>query len=115
MKNNLISYKAQYIFAFIPFVGLLIDWIVSWFNIYKTTKNRKYIFIHWLIWIIPMILTFGILIVCYFFLLVKITNRQLFMISCLLVSYLTCVIISYSAIFIAKKIIDTYNKRILTE
>lgn len=115
MKNRLISYKTQCFFALIPFVGLLIDWIVSWFNIYKTTKSKKYVFIHYITWIIPIIITFGIFAFCYFFLLIKITNRNMFIFSCLVSSYLACIIITYFSIFIAKKIIEAYNKRIISE
>lgn len=115
MKSRLVSYKAQCFFALIPFVGLLIDWIISWLNIYKTTKSRKYVFIHYITWIIPIIITVGIFAFCYFFLILKITNRTMFIFSCLASSYLTCIIIAYFSISIAKKIIATYNEKIIAE
>ena len=115
MKNKFVSYRTCSLLSLIPFIGFLIAWLLSWLTIYKVTKDRKYIFLHYLIWILPMIISGGLFAVCYFSLFAKIANQQLLILCTLIGAYLVCVIIAYSAIFIAKKIIDNYNKKMLSE
>ncbi len=99
-----------YFLVLIPIIGFFIAWIYSWFTIYKITKGIKYVFLHFVFWIIPLCLA-GSLIVAYFMMGVLNQNEFLKMIIGIIVSYVAILIMSISSISISKVIIEAYNKK----
>ena len=108
MNKNLISYKNLYYLSLIPFLGFFIAWICSWTNIYHRTKDRKYIFLHFIIWIVPICIASGIIVIVMITLMVNI-SPSMYKIYGLIVSYVACLIMSISCVGISKGIINRYD------
>ena len=108
MSKKLIPYKILYYLSLIPFLGLLIAWVCSWLNIYRSTNSKKYIFIHYLIWILPMCIVGVIVVICVMTFMGNLT--PLWKTICgLVISYVACLIMSISCVSIANGIIKKYD------
>lgn len=112
MSKKVISYKAQYYLALIPYIGLFIAWITSWVNIQRKTNNKKYIFLHFVIWIFPMCLAGGLVTVSVLTFMVNL-SQLLYKICGLTVIYVASLIMSISCVGISKGIIDNYDSEII--
>ena len=108
MSNKFISYKTQCYLALIPYIGLLIAWITSWINIYLRTRQKKYIFIHYIIWVLPMCLVGGLLAFSTIMLKDNL-SFQTYSVCILIIGYVACFIMSFLAIVISKFIIQKYD------
>ena len=108
MSKNLISYKMQYYLSLIPFVGLFIAWITSWINIWRKTKDKKYIFLHYIIWILPLCIAGGFIAVCALTFMSNLPQPG-YTICALLVSYVACLMMSLSCIAISKVLISKFD------
>lgn len=111
MNKKLISYKILYYLSLIPFLGLIIAWICSWLNIYRRTNDRKYVFLHYLIWIFPMCIASGIVVISVMTFMVEL-SPMMKMICGLVIGYIACLIMSISCIGISKGIINKYDSKI---
>ncbi len=112
MSKKLISYKVLYYLSLIPFLGLLIAWICSWLNIYHRTDDRKYVFLHFLIWIFPMCIVGVIVVICTMTFMVGLSSMMK-TICGLVISYVACLIMSISCIRISKWLISKYDQKII--
>ena len=112
MTKKLISYKILYYLSLIPFLGLLIAWLCSWFNIYRRTNDRKYVFLHSLIWIFPMCIVGVIVGICSMTFMVELSPIMK-TICGLIIGYVACLIMSISSIAISKGIISRYDLKII--
>ncbi len=111
MKKQIISYKLQNFLAMIPIFGVVVVWLIAWFNIYRTTKNRLYVFLHYLIWLIPMIIVgLAVYVICFYFIR-NINDLTIKKILFLIMSYFACLIMALSALGVEKGIIERYNKK----
>lgn len=106
-------FVVQYFLALIPFVGLFISIICVWNRIYKITHSRKYILLHYLIAIIPLIIMFILSCVLFFNLFVKLES-PLRDILILVTAYICYAVSALCSVYIGKRIIDRYNiKRVI--
>lgn len=112
MSKNLIFYKMQYYLSLIPFVGLFIAWITSWINIWRTTKDKKYIFLHYILCILPMCIVGGLVAICAMTFIPSLT-ATIRVVCGVIIGYIACLIMSVSSIFISKIIIDKYDLKFL--
>ncbi len=109
--KRIICYKLQYLLSLVPFVGLFIAWGCSWVNIYRTTQNKRSIFIHFCIWLIPICIIGGMLILSAYVMF----NHDIVLkvIVGLIVSYISCLILAIFCIEIARGIIVRSEKKFL--
>lgn len=112
MTKKLISYKILYYLSLIPFLGVLIAWLCSWLNIYRRTNDRKYVFLHFLIWIFPMCIVGVIVGICSMTFMVELSPIMK-TICGLIIGYVACLIMSISSIAISKGIISRYDSKII--
>ena len=112
MSKNLISYKKQYYLSLIPIVGFLIAWITSWINIWRRTKDKKYIFLHYILWILPMCIVGGLVAVCAMTFMPSLTATMRVVFG-FIIGYIACLIMSVSSIFISQIIIDKYDSKFI--
>lgn len=112
MNKKKISYKIQYYLSLIPFVGFLIAWIISWINIYRKTNDRKYVFLHFIIWLLPMCIAGG-LVALYTVTFMPCLEPILKTVLGIIVSYAACLIMAISCIGISKWIIDRYDSKFI--
>ena len=108
MDKKLISYKKLYYLSLIPILGLLIAWLCSWLNIYRRTNDRKYVFFHFLIWIIPICIAGGVVVISLMTFMGKL-SPLMYKICGVIISYVSCLIMSISCIGISKGIISQYD------
>ena len=112
MSKKFISYKFLYYLSLIPFLGLLIAWICSWLNIYRSTDDRKYVFLHFLIWIFPMCIVGVIVGICAITFMVGL-SPMMKTICGLVIGYVACVIMSISCIGISKWLISKNDQNMI--
>lgn len=112
MDKKIIPYHILYYLSLIPYIGFLIAWICSWVNIFRKTNHRKYIFYHYVFWLIPLCVAGGLVTVCLLTFMDALSVEWKF-ISALGLSYIACLIMSVSCIFIAKKITDRYDLKFM--
>ena len=110
MNKKLISYKILYYLSLIPLLGLLIAWLCSWVNIYLRTNDRKYVFLHALIWIFPMCIVGVIVGISAMTFMVNLTPI-LKTICGLVIGYVACLIMSISCIGISKGLISKFDSK----
>ena len=110
--KKIISYKILYYLSLIPFLGLFIAWICSWLNIYRRTNDRKYVFLHCLIWILPICIAGGIAAVSSMTFMVNLSPIMKTVFG-LVIGYIACLIMSISCIAISKWIISKYDLKII--
>mgnify|MGYP005762513175 CR=1 FL=1 len=107
--SKVCSYKLQYFLALVPFLGIFINIGFAWYNIYKITKKRIYIFLHFLLFIVPLIIFFSIAVLCIFFVnKVNIIGLRIFLY--ILVSYITFLILAVASVAIERGIIERYKR-----
>ena len=104
LNKQIISYKLQYVLSLIPFIGLIIIWIISWCNIFKITKNKLYVFLHSIIWAIPLLI-YAIVFVVICINLIKPIDSNMRQIIFIISSYIVVMACALSAIEIEKRII----------
>lgn len=112
MSEKVVIKKFKYFFSLIPFISLIIAWIMSWVAIYKATGQRKFIFYHYIIWSIMMIIFFIIFIVLYNLIFSKYTIIFQ-VISSIICLYVVSIILSILALMIAKTIIEKYYLKVV--
>ena len=112
MNKKFIPFKILYYLSLIPFLGLLISWVCSWLNIYNRTGDRKYIFLHFLIWIFPMCIVGAIVGVCTTTFMVNL-SMSLKTIWGLIIGYFAFLIMSISCVGISQGIIKKFDKNSL--
>lgn len=103
-------FDIQIYIALIPFVGLFVSTVCVWCKIYKITHCRKYMLLHYLLVIIPLVLMVGLFSVLYFSLIVSL-NETLRNILTLVVAYICYAISSLCSVFIGKRIVYRYNEK----
>ena len=108
VNKKLVSYKILYYLSLIPFLGLLVVWPCSWLNIYHRTNNRKYVFLHYLIWIFPICIVGVIVGICSMTFMVEL-SPMMKTICGLIIGYIACLIMSISCIGISKGIISKFD------
>ena len=108
LNKQIISYKLQYVLSLIPFIGLIIIWIISWCNIFKITKNKLYVFLHSIIWAISLLI-YAIVFVVICINLIKPIDSNMRQIIFIISSYIVVVACALSAIEIEKRIIKKFN------
>ena len=108
MSKNFISFKVLYYLSLIPFLGLIVVWISSWVNIYRRTNDKKYVFLHYLIWIIPICIAGGVAGVCMMTFMINL-SPTMYIICGLGVAYIACLIMAISCVKISKEIISKYD------
>lgn len=110
MNKKLVSYKILYYLSLIPFLGLLVAWLCSWLNIYRRTNDRKYVFLHFLIWIFPMCIVGAIVGICSMTFMVEL-SPMMKTICGLIIGYVACLIMSISCIGISKGLISKFDSK----
>lgn len=110
MSKRILSCKVQYYLSLIPFLGFFIAWISSWWNIYRRTNDKKYIFLHFIIWILPMCIAGAVVAISIITFMTNLSPLA-YKICGLLISYVACLIMAFSAILISKKIIKKFESR----
>ena len=108
MNKKLVSYKKLYYLSLIPLLGLLIVWLCSWVNIYRRTNDRKYVFLHYLIWIFPIGIVGSIVGICSMTFMVKL-SPVIKTICGLIIGYVACLIMSISCVGISKCLISKFE------
>ncbi|MBE7061922.1 MAG: hypothetical protein E7382_05240 [Clostridiales bacterium] len=108
MDERVVISRSKYLLTLIPFIGFFIAWIVAWRSIYKTTQEKKYIIIHYVIWVVVSIIFFVIFIISYVLFISKLATFLKLLLT-LLVLYIVLVMMSLSALAIAKGIIEKYE------
>lgn len=111
MNKRIISYKLQNYLALIPFLGFLIIWFIAWLNIYRSTKSKAYVLLHFILWCIPMLITAIAFALISSNFIIKISTYALYIISILITLYFCLLIWALSALGIEKGIIERYNKK----
>ena len=111
MSKKIISYKLLSYLSLVPVIGFLIAWLCSWINIYRQTRKRKYIFLHYIIWLLPLCMVGGVLYICIVIFMANFTSQQK-IICGLVLSYFAGVMMAISSIGISKGIIDKYNLKL---
>ena len=112
MSKQLISYKTQYYLSLIPFFDVLITWITAWINIWRKTNDKKYIFLHYILWILPMCIAGGLVAVCAMTFMPNLSPTMRTVCG-LIIGYIACLIMSASSVLISKIIIDKYDLKVL--
>ena len=112
MSKKFISYKFLYYLSLIPFLGLLIAWLCSWVNIYRRTNDRKYVFLHALIWVFPMCIVGAIVGICSMTFMVGL-SPMMKTICGLFIGYVACLIMSISCIGISKWLISKNDQKMI--
>lgn len=110
MNKKIISYKLLCYLSLIPVIGFFIAWPCSWVNIYRQTRSKKYIFLHYIIWLLPVCMVGIILYICIVTFMSSFTLQQKFICG-LVFSYFAVVMMALSSIGISKGIIDKYNSK----
>ena len=108
MNKKMISYKLVCYLSLIPVIGFFIAWPCSWINIYRQTRSKKYIFLHYIIWLLSVCMVGVILYICIVTFMASFTSQQKFICG-LVLSYFAGVMMALSSIGISKGIIDKYN------
>ena len=108
MQKKIIPYKILYLLSLIPVLGMLVAWLCSWLNIYRKTADKKYIFLHYVLWMLAFC-GLGVFIAIYVIVVVPIFNEQLKFIFGLMLGYLVCLISAIACVCISKRIIKKYD------
>ena len=107
-----VNYKLQFILASIPFLGVVPAWIMSWMDIHKTTNNKKYVFIHAVLWLLSLGVLGALLSLEIVWLMPK--WEEYGKIICFVSAFIICLLMGYSSIWLKKGIIGFYNKKMLS-
>ena len=110
MVKKFLSSKTQCFLALIPYIGFFIAWICSWINIFLKTKQLKYVFLHYFIFILPMCLAGGLIVISMMTFMDKL-SFELYRICALILAYVACLIMAFSSIAISRFIIKKYELR----
>ncbi len=108
MDGRIVINRSKYLLTLIPLIGFFIAWIVAWRSIYKTTKEKKYIIIHYTIWAVLLIIFFVIFIISYVLFISKLATFFKLLLT-LISLYIVFVMMSLSALAIAKGIIEKHE------
>ncbi len=105
------KFKLLYLLSLIPLFGFFIAWVGSWIIMQKETKSKKYVFIHYFIWIIPLCVAGGIVVAGNFLTInLSFTVRTIILITaCVLALY----IMAFSCVYIAEKIVYKFNEKVI--
>ena len=106
-----LSYKQKYTLASIPFLGMVIALFISWFDIYRSTKSKKYVLAHYLLLFLPLLCVLALFVLVGEFLQPRLGEYWLIVI--LVVSLIACLGIGYLSVFLEQKVIEYYNKKTL--
>ena len=106
------DYKLQFILASIPFLGIVPACIISWMDIHKITNNKKYVFIHGVLWLLFVGILGALLSLEIVWLMPK--WEEYGKIICIVSAFIICLLMGYFSIWLEKAIIDFYNKKILS-
>ena len=108
MSKKLISYKLLYWLSLIPVFGFFVSWICSWINIYRRTSDRKYVFIHYIIWMLTSLVVF-IGLIAIIRALMAYASFVVYVVCALVATYVALVLMSILCIVISKIIIKKYD------
>ena len=106
------SYKSLYYLSLIPILGLVIVWLCAWLKIYNRTKDRKYVFLHFLIWAAPLCFAGGFVVVSVNIFMGKLSSVGKIVCG-IIIGYVACLVMSISCVSIFKCIMGKYNSRII--
>ena len=110
MKGKKDFFTIQCYISLFPFLGCIISLICTWYKIYKTTHSILPVVLHYLISIIPWVLTALLLSVLYFNFFVNLESTLRGILT-FFVSYISIVMISLFLVLLGKRIINRYNKK----
>ena len=114
MAKKLISYKVLYYVSLIPVLGTIIALFCSWINIYRATNNRKYVFLHYIIWIFPVCIVGVIVAVCISTFMANFSPTVYFIFG-IAIAYVACLIMALSGVAISKWIVNKWGNSFTEE
>ena len=114
MAKKLISYKVLYYVSLIPILGTIIALFCSWINIYRAKNNRKYVFLHYIIWIFPVCLVGVIVAVCISTFMANFSPTVYFIFG-IAIAYVACLIMALSGVAISKWIVNKWGNSFTEE
>ena len=94
-----------------PFLGMLIVWIIGMFNIYRIKKNRLYVALFYLITIVPAILFCGIFMAVYLLGIMPIDNITLKIVLAFILGYIIYLCMAIAIICVQKQMIERFKKQ----
>ena len=103
------SYKIQYGLSFIPYFGLLIVIFTSFYNMYKVKKSRFYVFLYYLLLLVPMAI-FGVIIFLVAKYFIAGNDPVIMVVLYLALGYICFLCMAVIGVFIEKSMIERLEK-----
>ena len=109
-NKKMVSFKLLYYLSLLPFLGVVIVWIIGIYNVYAIKKKRIYCVLYYLLTMFPIILFGGIFIAVFLFCIEPLDDLALKIIISFVLAFIVCVCMAIAIVGIQKGMIERFEK-----
>lgn len=109
-NKKTVSLKLQYYLSLVPFLGVIIVWIIGMWNIYAVKKKRIYCLFYYLLTLVPIILFGVVFIVVFIFFIAPLDEFVLKIVVSYVLVFIICACIALTIVSIQKGMLKRFKK-----